>query len=443
MRGVTDLITKINTIISSGTATETQLTALSAAVDSIEKRGVASVASPANLPNPVLNKGRFLFVQSTNSYVFSDGVTWDINRIIAPNPPPLYAWGSNNYGQLGDNTTVSKLSPVSVVGGFTDWVEVNANPRSTTGLRANGTIWTWGRNSFGNLGDNTTVSKLSPVSVVGGFTDWVQVDSAEGHTVGMRANGSAWAWGQGFGGRLGDNTTVDKSSPVAVVGGFTDWIQVNAGGSHSVGLRANGTAWAWGYGGNACLGDNTTVAKSSPVSVVGGFTDWIQVSTLSNHTIGLRANGTAWAWGQNSSGGRLGDNTTVNKSSPVSVVGGFTDWVQVSAGQIHSAGVRTNGTAWAWGGNGFGRLGDNTEVDKSSPVSVVGGFTDWIQVSGGTSHTVGLRANGTAWAWGQGLRGSLGDNTTVNKSSPVSVVGGFTDWVQVSAGYHTAGLRAT
>jgi alpha-tubulin suppressor-like RCC1 family protein len=144
----------------------------------------------------------------------------------------------------------------------------------------------------------------------------------------------------------------------------------------------------------------------------------------------------------------LGNNDVGNTSSPVSVIGGFTNWCQVAAGYFHSLGVRTNGTLYAWGCNQYGRLGDNTTVNKSSPVSVVGGFTNWCQVAGGYRHSAGVRTNGTAWAWGNGTRGQLGNNETENKSSPVSVVGGFSDWCQVSAankgsGFSTLAVRST
>jgi alpha-tubulin suppressor-like RCC1 family protein len=128
------------------------------------------------------------------------------------------------------------------------------------------------------------------------------------------------------------------------------------------------------------------------VSVVGGYTDWVQVSAGDRHNLGIRANGTAWAWGYNLYG-RLGDGTTVSKSSPVSVVGGFTDWVQVSA-NIHSVGLRLNGTAWGWGGNGSGRLGDGTVTSRLSPASVIGGFgnfNDWVQLNAGGAFSVGIR----------------------------------------------------
>ena len=202
----------------------------------------------------------------------------------------------------------------------------------------------------------------------------------------------AYAWGANSPGQLGDNTSINKSSPVSVVGGFTDWISASAGGQHNIGVRANGTIWAWGYNFRGQLGDDTSISRSSPVSVVGGFTDWISASAGAQHNIGVRANGTLWAWGSNIVG-QLGNNgnTTTSKSSPVLVAGGFTDWVSVSAGGYHSLGVRANGTLWAWGQNSFGRLGDGTAISRSSPVSVVGGFTDWVSVSAGIAHTLGIR----------------------------------------------------
>ena len=352
-----------------------------------------------------------------------------------------WAWGSNTCGRLGDDTLSVKSSPVSVVGGFTDWCQVSAGEFHSLGVRRGGGVWTWGSNTSGQLGTNSTINRSSPVSVVGGFTDWCQVSGGFNHSLGIRQNGTAWAWGSNVCGRLGDETITNRSSPVSVVGGFTDWVQISAGGYHSLGLRQNGTIWGWGS--NVCgrLGDGTTTNRSSPVSVVGGFTDWCQVSAGCNHSLGVRQNGTAWAWGSNANG-FLGDGTALNRCSPVSVVGGFTDWCQVSTSGTHSLGLRQNGTAWAWGTGAFGRLGDGTTTIRSSPVSVIGGFTDWCQVSAGGTHSLGVRQNGTAWAWGDNGLGRLGDGSTYSRLSPVLVVGGFTDWCQVSAGdAHSLGVR--
>ncbi|MFZ4599439.1 MAG: RCC1 domain-containing protein [Terrimicrobiaceae bacterium] len=407
---------------------------LAKAVQALGMGQIRKVSTYSSLPSASTNKGLLVFVTADQRLYSSTGTDWQ--SIVSLTKGITYSWGSACCGLLGDGTTVSKSSPVSVIGGFTDWRQISAGISHSLGLRTNGTVWAWGC-GCNVLGDGSTIvtTKSSPVSVIGGFTDWCQV-SAGGHSLGVRVNGTAWAWGSNIQGALGTGTvgTPACASPVSVIGGFTDWCQVSAGG-HSLGVRTNGTAWAWGPNFCGRLGDGTTVNRSSPVSVVGGFTDWCQVSAGDSHSAGVRTNGTAWAWGCNATGA-LGDGTTVSKSSPVSVVGGFTDWCQVSAGTYHSLGVRINGTAWAWGCGSIGRLGDGTTVNKSSPVSVVGGFTNWCQVSasGLSGLSIGVRTNGTAWVWGNNPFGALGDGTTVCKSSPVSVIGGFTDWCQVSTG---------
>jgi len=414
--------------------------------------GIIVAADVSSLPylyygSSLLPDGMVYFVQSLGIIVISSNNTWltlsgtvvrtdtDYNRTV-------WSWGCNDFGQFGDNSVVSKSSPVSVVGGFTDWCQVSVGCDHSLGLRTNGTIWAWGNNGNGRLGDNTTVSKSSPVSVVGGFTDWCQISAGQRHSLGLRTNGTLWAWGYNYQGALGTNNTTSRSSPVSVVGGFTDWCQVaanattNSACNVSMAVRQNGTAWAWGWNSCGQLGDNSTVSRSSPVSVVGGFTDWCQVSAGAQHSMGLRQTGQLYAWGYGS-GGRLGDNSITNKSSPVAVVGGFTDWCQFNAVGLNSFAIRTNGTLWAWGEAGAGALGNNCATlaeSKLSPVSVLGGFTDWCQVSGGYRFALAVRQNGSAWAWGWNCFGALGTNNTTSRSSPVSIVGIASNWFQVSGG---------
>jgi alpha-tubulin suppressor-like RCC1 family protein len=420
---------------------------LSKSISLLKTGGVIVVPSFSNLPLiDTVESGTLAYVKTDNLlYVadkkdlYADLHIW--RSIQKDYISTVWGWGANGSGRLGDNTTVSKSSPVSVVGGFTDWCQVSAGGNHSAAVRTNGTIWAWGCGSSGQLGSDTITTKSSPVSVVGGFTDWCQVSGGLFHTAAVRSNGTIWSWGSGSSGQLGDNTLVTRSSPVSVVGGFTDWCQVSAGDAHTAAVRSNGTIWSWGIGSCGRLGDNTIVTKSSPVSVVGGFTDWCQVSAGGSHTSAVRTNGTIWAWGNNGFG-QLGNNDFISKSSPVSVVGGFTDWCQVSAGVYHTSAVRTNGTIWTWGCGTCGLLGNNSTVNRSSPVSVVGGFTDWCQVSAGRCHTAAVRTNGTVWSWGSNEFGRLGDNTIVDKSSPVSVVGGFTDWSQVGAGgCHATAIR--
>ena len=421
-------------------ATSTQdLLSLSQALEKLLLGQIRTVATYTLLPNAATNEGLLVFVTADERLYWSTGSLW--YSIVTDNRAYAWSWGCNVSGQLGTYDTTSRSSPVSVVGGFSDWCNMSGGCIHNVTVRTNGTTWTWGDNTAGELGDNTTTTRSSPVSVVGGFTDWCQASAGVDHTVAVRTSGSAWAWGCNSGGRLGDNSTTNRSSPVSVVGGFTNWCQVSAGLQHTVGIRSNGTAWAWGCNFPNVLGTGYGTTTSSPVSVVGGFTDWCQISASHCHTHATRTNGTIWGWGQNGNS-RLGDNTTTDRSSPVSVVGGFTNWCGVSAAISHGVGIRTNGSVWSWGFGDVGRLGDGTTVQKSSPVSVVGGFTDWCRISANLYHVGALRTNGTTWLWGCNGQGRLGDNTTTDRSSPVSVVGGFSDWCQVAVGgLHTLALR--
>ena len=434
------LIFAIQEKIAAPTTTSLELLMLKKALEKLEVGSVDVIPYYSNLPDATLNTGKLYYVSADEILYWSAGDSWRSIQITSRNF--AWSWGFNTSGQLGDNTTVNKSSPVSVVGGFADWQKISSGRKHNVGLRTNSTLWSWGSNASYSLGDSTSVSRSSPVSVVGGFTDWCDISAGSYHNIGIKTNGTAWGWGRNNSAQLGNGTTTTRCSPVSVVGGFTDWCQISGGINHSTGLRTNGTAWAWGCNASGMLGDGTTVCKSSPVSVVGGFSDWCQISTNMCHNLAIRYNRSMWSWGCNTCG-VLGDGTTVNKSSPVSVVGGFLDWCQASAGITHSIGLRANGTAWAWGCNSTGQLGNNTIVDRSSPISVVGGFTDWCSISAAFGNTVGLRTNGTAWAWGANVYGRLGDGTTVSRSSPVSVVGGFTDWTQLSMNYQSAlGIRA-
>jgi alpha-tubulin suppressor-like RCC1 family protein len=356
----------------------------------------------------------------------------------------LYAWGRNSFvGAVGDNTIINRSSPVQI-GALSNWAQIEAGSNHTASVKTDGTLWAWGANSDGRLGDGTTIARSSPVQI-GALTNWAQVSAGGYHTASVKTDGTMWAWGQNNRGALGDGTTTNRSSPIQI-GALTNWAQVSAGRFHTAAITTTGQLYAWGYNQTfssaGALGDNTVVSKSSPVQI-GPLTNWAQVSAGGGATVSIKTDGTLWGWGYNSSNsaGRVGDGTTINRSSPVQI-GALTNWAQVSAGDNHTGAVKTNGTLWAWGNNGFGQLGQNNSGSgtlRSSPVQI-GALTNWAQVSAGSNHTLATTFGGELYAWGYNGSGQLGDGTIIDKSSPVQI-GALTTWAQVSAGSaHTTAL---
>jgi YD repeat-containing protein len=259
--------------------------------------------------------------------------------------------------------------------------------------------------------------------------------------VDSRRNGGLWAWGRNWEGQLGDNTLTNKSSPVQTIAGGTNWKQVATGYRHTAAIKTDGTLWTWGTNNYGELGDDTTAHKSSPVQTIAGGTNWKQVSAGDGHTAAIKTDGTLWTWGYNKYG-RLGDNTLTNKSSPVQTIAGGTNWKQVAGGSSHTAAIKTDGTLWTWGTNNYGELGDDTTAHKSSPVQTIAGGTNWKQVAGGNYNTAAIKTDGTLWTWGYNIAGQLGDNSITHKSSPVQTITGGTNWKQVACGYgHTVATK--
>jgi len=354
----------------------------------------------------------------------------------------LYVWGTNDSGQLGTNNTTTYSSPVQTIAGGLNWKLISAGNTFTVGIKTDGTLWMWGYNYYGQLGDNTTIDKSSPVQTISGGTNWKQVSAGSGHTAGIKTDGTLWSWGYNYFGILGNNTNANRySSPIQTIAGGNNWKQLSAGSYHTACIKTDGTLWIWGYNVNGQLGDNSTANKSSPAQTVSGGNNWQQISASDTHTTGIKTDGTLWLWGANQFG-QLGDNTIIKKSSPVQTIAGGTNWKQVSAG-YSSAAIKTDGTLWVWGRNNYATLGTNNLTYYSSPVQTVAGGTNWKQVSSTAPRMGAIKTDGTLWMWGYNASGRLGTNSTTNYSSPVQTVAGGTNWKQVSCGYHQTAAITT
>ena len=433
----------------------------------------------------------------------------------------LWVWGSNGYSQIGDNTETTRSSPVQTVTFGSNWKQVFSQKYNTVALKTDGTLWGWGINAgglYGNVGDNTTTPKSSPVQTVAYGTNWksVSANSTSSVVVAIKTDGTLWNWGWNSGGQLGDNTLTSRSSPVQTVAGGTNWMQADAGQYCTAAIKTDGTLWLWS-GVAGLLGDNTNISKSSPVQTVAGGTNWKQVACAGQHVAAIKTDGTLWTWGYQTHYGMLGDNTLTSRSSPVQTVAGGTNWKQVAVGYNTTAAVKTDGTLWVWGDNAYGKLGvlifgsagtsqvtvsgsktgyntfftsnttgvsvgmgvytstqlvswttvsaistnvsitfngfdfsgdwngtislgvgatkDTMPSKVSSPVQTIAFGTNWKQVACGNRNTAAIKTDGTLWLWGRNSYGLLGDNTTVSKSSPVQTIMYGTKWKQVACGY--------
>jgi alpha-tubulin suppressor-like RCC1 family protein len=247
--------------------------------------------------------------------------------------------------------------------------------------------------------------------------------------------GSLWVWGGNQLGHLGTNTQDESvSTPVQTVAGGTNWKQISRGIECQAAIKTDGTLWTWGYNWYGTLGDGTGgnfTNKSSPVQTVAGGTNWKQVTIGLHYCHAIKTDGTLWTWGRGTDGG-LGDGTTTNKSSPVQLAGNT--WKQVSNGRYITTAIKTDGTLWGWGHNYYGQVGDGTTTYRSSPVQTASGGTNWKLVASSMyNHTLAIKTDGTLWAWGRNTYGEIGDNTTVDKSSPVQV-GNGNNWKTIGIG---------
>ncbi|MEW6088155.1 MAG: hypothetical protein AB1498_07600 [bacterium] len=359
----------------------------------------------------------------------------EFHSIALKSDGTLWTWGLNDYGQLGDSTNMDKNAPAQV-GSDNKWIFISGGYQHTLALKSDGTLWSWGRNTFGQLGDSTNIDRNTPVQV-GNDNKWKTVIAGYQHNIGIKSDGTIWTWGYNVYNQLGDSTNINKNYPVQIARDFR-WSEASSGINHSTGLKSNGTIWAWGDNSYGQLGDGTNGDSDIPI-LIDSNNVWTAISAGGNHTIGLKSNGTIWAWGFDSSG-QLGDSANIDKNYPIQI-GSDNKWVSILAGGNHSIALKSDGTLWSWGYNFYGQLGDSTNISKNYPVQI-GTDNKWVSISAGFYHTIALKSDGTLWACGYNLFGQLGDSTTSSKNYPVQI-GTDNKWVKVSAGgNHTTALKS-
>jgi alpha-tubulin suppressor-like RCC1 family protein len=244
------------------------------------------------------------------------------------------------------------------------------------------------------------------------------IAGGSGHTIALNSNGTVWTWGSNEYGQLGDGTTTDRRVP-AQVSGLRGVVAVAGGFKHTIALKNDGTVWTWGWNNSGQLGEGTDSYRTTPVQV-SGISGVVAIASRGNHTIALKNDGTVWTWGSNGFG-QLGNGTITNPSITPVQVSGLSDVVAIASGGFHTIALKKDGTVWTWGLDDSGQLGDGpNDHFEITPVQV-SGLDGVVAIAGGSKHTIALKNDGTVWTWGFNDKGQLGDGTTTKSSLPVPV----------------------
>jgi alpha-tubulin suppressor-like RCC1 family protein len=319
----------------------------------------------------------------------------------------LWAWGSNWAGETGNGTSLNDIPYPVQIGIDTDWVSAAAGEAHSVALKADGTLWGWGDNGAGQLGDPTIGNGSLTPQQIGSDANWTAVAAGPYHTLALKADGTLWAWGDNEYGQLGVSNVSWSPTPIQV-NLETDWVAITGNAYNSFAIKSDGTLWAWGVNGYGQLGNPNYYKAQTPVPVDNGSRGWASISAGEYHTVATKTDGSLWAWGANWYG-QLGTGTQYSTYVPTPV-GDDKDWLSAVAGDYHTMALKTDGTLWAWGDNEYGAIGDETRQDRNSPVQIGRGGT-WSAIAAGEWHSLAARTDGTLWSWGANWDGELGDGT--------------------------------
>ncbi len=371
---------------------------------------------------------------------YTDGTTYNttLNLTYQGDGFLSYRFYAND-GELnatGDGATGGTVTVTSAAAPSSPTPTVAGGEYFSLALKDDGTVWAWGRNNHGQLGDASTTQRTSPVQVkgpggTGNLTNITAIAAGKEHSLAVASNGSVYAWGNNSQGQLGDGTTTERTTPVQV-SGLTNVIAVAAGWGHSLALKNDGTVWAWGDDGSGQLGNSGTDTTDhyTPVQVVdqsdNNLTGVIAIAAGNYHSLAVKSDGTVWGWGNNDKW-QIGDDArTFQVNLRASQLAGLENITAIAGGLYHSVFVQDNGTAWGLGENGYGQLGDGTLTDpRKTPVQAVN-HTNVTAIASRGYHTITLKSDGTVWAYGYNDNGQLGN--------------GVRDWGKYSTAVQTSTL---
>jgi alpha-tubulin suppressor-like RCC1 family protein len=363
------------------------------------------------------------------------------------------AWGYNLTGQIGDGTSGSankRPTPIDIE--LDDITQISGSGDTTLALRSNGTVLAWGANQRGQAGNGTVSAGgcsciTSPVAVTG-LKNVIAISAGSDHGAALKADGTVWVWGANFYGQLGINNSFQDVPLAFRVPGLADIIAIESGEDYTLALRSDGTVWSWGGNDFGQLGyvqdlDLSPRQVGSPGNLLTGI---IAIAAAAGHSAALRSDGTVWSWGWNGNG-EMGNNTGggQTESGVVPIKAQISDVTQIAVGSDHTSVLKADGTVWSWGWNQHGEVGNGTtggadgcvvcvRLPKQTSIAGVTG----IEARG--SHTLARKRDGSIWAWGHNEAGGIGNGLSgVNtfESTPVQSQAGVGNAIFSAGAWHS------
>lgn len=337
------------------------------------------------------------------------------STLIIDESKNLYACGFNFSGQLGIGSSYFSTDTFIEVLPKSHWEKISCGNYHTLAIKDDGTLWAWGKNQYGQLGNGNKQDQSTPIQI-GADNDWDEINTGYHFSIAKKKDGTLWSWGSNLFGQLGFGDHTDRLVPKKISNMV--WTKFTTGNVHCVAIRNDGSLWAWGNNINGQLGDGTTNESVAP-KMISSNRDWTSISSEGLHTLAIKADGTLWAWGNNYNG-VLGIDTTVTMTKSPIQVGNESNWHFINTSESNSAAIKKDGTLWMWGSNEFGQLGDKDTLSKFSPLKF-NNDNDWNSISMGLFHIGALKKDDTFYTWGSNSIGQLGIGNLVNSDVPIKI----------------------
>ena len=333
----------------------------------------------------------------------------------------LWGWGQNsNRLGLGLGNLANQNLPTQI-GTANDWATVSAGNVHSLAVKTNGTLWAWGDGQFGQLGNGIFSSATPNLTQVGTANDWLSVSAGNRFSLAIKTTGTLWSWGLNSVGQLGQGNLTNLNLP-AQVGTATNWSKIDAGNKHALAIDSTGFVYGWGDNTFGQFGNGTNTSSLVPI-ILSSSNNWAEVSAGFDHSMALTTSGILYTFGNNVNGQLCdGTNTASNTMIAISfnLAGTVTQYIAISAGNSFSLAIKNDNTLWSGGYNTSGQLGlgNNTAVNT---LNQVGTSNTWYLISAGDTHSLAMENTTALWSTGRGLEGELGIGSNIAYNTIQSV----------------------